>query len=284
MPDVAIAGARVSYDAGGRENGPPLLLSHALGTTRHLWDSLQPALSRHFRVVRYDTRGHGDSGSPAGEYSIEDLGLDALRVLDAAGVERAHVAGVSLGGLVAMWLATHAPSRVGRIVLANTAARISTREYWQDRTRLVRADGFSPIASTAPPRWFTESFCRSHPEIVTAFQDMLHGCSRDGYIGCCAALRDADLRADLTRISADTLVITGTFDPVCPPADARFLRDQIPRAKYLELDAAHFANVEKAAEFGEGIVTFLEGSSGSPGSAGSTGSTGSSGSAGTHQS
>jgi 3-oxoadipate enol-lactonase len=259
MPDVAIAGARLSYDVRGREDAPPLLLSHALGTTRHLWDSLQPALSRHFRVVRYDTRGHGNSGSPAGEYSIDDLGQDALRVLDAAGVERAHAAGVSLGGLIAMWLAIHAPSRVGRIVLANTAAHISTGEYWQDRARLVRTDGFSPIASTSPPRWFKESFCDSHPEIVTAFQDMLHGCSRDGYIGCCAALRDADLRDDLTRISADTLVITGTFDPVCPPADARFLRDHIPGAKYLELDAAHFANVEKAAEFGEMVIEFLKG-------------------------
>jgi 3-oxoadipate enol-lactonase len=169
------------------------------------------------------------------------------------------VAGVSLGGLVAMWLAIHAPARVGRIVLANTAARIGTREYWQERARQVRADGFAAIASTAPPRWFTERFCRSHPGIVTTFQAMLLGCSRDGYIGCCAALRDADLRDDLSRIAAGTLVVTGTFDPVCPPADAQFLRDNIPGARYLELDAAHFANVERAGEFGEIVGKFLGG-------------------------
>jgi 3-oxoadipate enol-lactonase len=263
VPDAAIAGARLSYDTGGREDGPPLLLSHALGTNRRLWDAVQPVLSRDFRVVRYDTRGHGDSGSPAGQYSIDDLGQDALRVLDAAGIERAHVAGVSLGGLVAMWLAVHAPSRVGRIVLANTAARIGSREHWQERARQVRTDGLSAIASTAPPRWFTERFCLSHPEIVMACQDMLLACSLDGYIGCCAALRDADLRDDLARISAETLVVTGTFDPVCPPADARFLQDHIAGAYYLELDAAHFANVEQAEEFARTVVMFLNGTLGS---------------------
>jgi 3-oxoadipate enol-lactonase len=259
MPDVIVQGARLLYDVEGPEDAPVLLLSHALGTNWRLWDAQQAAFTARFRVVRYDTRGHGDSGAPAGEYSVADLGSDVLWILDAVGADRAHVAGVSLGGLTALWLAIHAPARIGKIVVANTAGRIGTREHWQGRIDQVRANGFSDIAAAAPPRWFTQRFCTSHPDVVASYQAMLKACDPSGYDGCCAALRDADERPGLARIAAPALVIAGTFDPVCPPSDARFLCEHIPGARYLELDAAHYSNVERPGEFTAATLEFLGG-------------------------
>jgi 3-oxoadipate enol-lactonase len=237
MPDEIVQGARLLYDVEGPEDAPVLLLSHALGTNRRLWDAQQAAFTARFRVVRYDTRGHGDSGAPTGEYSVAELGSDVLRILDSVGADRAHVAGVSLGGLTALWLAIHAPARIGKIVVANTAGRIGTREHWQGRIDQVRANGFSDIAAAAPPRWFTQSFCTSHPDVVASYQAMLKACDPSGYNGCCAALRDADERWP-ARIAASALAI----------ADARPGLSAIRRAASLraywapvsELDAAHY--------------------------------------------
>lgn len=259
MPDVVVQGARLSYDVAGPEDGTVLLLSHALGTSRELFDDQLSAFTDRFRVIRHDIRGHGKSGSPAGEYAIAELGSDVLRILDDAGVERAHVVGVSLGGLTTLWLAIHAPARIGNIVLANTAGRIGSRAHWQARIDQVRANGFPAIAAAAPARWFTPGFVTSRPETVAAYQAMLNACDPDGYNGCCAALRDADVRPDLSRIAAPALVVTGISDPVCPVADAVYLRDHIPGARYLELDAAHYSNVERASEFTKATSEFLGG-------------------------
>jgi len=259
MPEVMVQGARLSYDTAGPEHAPVLMLSHALGTSRELFDDQFAAFSDRFRVIRHDMRGHGKSGSPAGEYAIAELGSDVLRILDEVGAERAHVVGVSLGGLTTMWLAIHAPARIGKIVLANTAGRVGSREHWQARIDQVRANGFAAIAEAAPARWFTPRFVAGRPETVAAYQAMLSACDREGYSGCCAALRDADVRPDLARITAPTLIVTGISDPVCPPSDAAYLRERIRGAGYLELDAAHYSNVERAGEFTEATLQFLGG-------------------------
>jgi 3-oxoadipate enol-lactonase len=190
---------------------------------------------------------------------LKDLGEDAVRVLDAAGARRAHVCGSSLGGLTAMWLGLHAPTRVGRLILANTAARLGTVDSWQQRIDLVRAQGLSQLADTAPGRWFTEAFRANTAKAadIGAAKAMLLSCSPDGYIGCCAALRDADLRADIARIATPVLAINGSDDPVTPPAEGRFLRDRIPQAQFLELAASHFSNVELADAFNDAVLRFL---------------------------
>lgn len=257
MADVRISGGRLACWIEGAVDRPTVLLSNALGTSAAFWDRQMPALLDRFRVIRYDVRGHGASSAPPGEYTIDDLGRDALAVLDQAGAARAHVCGLSLGGLTAIWLALHAADRVDRIVLANTAARIASAAFWQERIDLIKAQGVAPVAGSAPARWFTEAYARQHLDVIAFCRSMVLGCSAPGYAACAAALRDADLRQDLGRVRTPALVITGRHDPVTPPADGAAVAAGIPGARHVDLDAAHFANIERAAEFNSAITEFL---------------------------
>lgn len=257
MAEIWSAGARIKYWVDGPADAPALLLAHALGTASALWDPQLPSLVERFRVIRYDARGHGDSSAPDGEYTIDQLGYDALSVLDAAGVKRAHVCGLSLGGLTAIWMGLNAPARVHRLVLANTAARIASAEFWQARIDLIRAEGLASVAAGAPVRWFTEPYRLQHPDQPAKFQQLVLECSPAGYASCAAALRDTDLRPSLPWLDAPSLVITGTHDPVTPPSDAEALVAGIPGAKARVLDAAHFSNVERAADFTDAMIAFL---------------------------
>jgi 3-oxoadipate enol-lactonase len=257
MPEIPISGGRISYGVQGDASNPPLLLAHALGTTRGLWHLQLPTLARHFRLVTYDTRGHGASSAPPGDYTVEQLGRDALAVMDAVGADHAVVCGLSLGGLTAIWLAQHAPERVDAMILANTAARIGTPQFWQDRIDLIRRDGLGPVAETGPERWFTEPFRRTHPDEVARCRKMLLACSPGGYAACAAALRDADLRPALRAIATPALVIAGRVDPVTTTADAGVLARGIAGAQAIELAASHFSNVEQADQFTNAVVAFV---------------------------
>jgi 3-oxoadipate enol-lactonase len=257
LSEIDVDGCRLVYASSGAPGAPVLLLSHPLGATADLWAPQLNPFSDVFRVIRYDTRGHGRSGAPAGEYTIDRLGRDALAVLDAAGAERAHVCGLSLGGLTAMWLGLNAPHRIGRLVLASTAARIGTPDRWSERVRQVQAGGMDPIADAAMPRWFTADFRRREPETVARHRAMVAACSPVGYSGGCAALRDTDLRDAIARIAAPTLVVSGTADPVTPPSDGIEMREKIPGARMVTFDTAHLPNVEQAARFSEVVEEFL---------------------------
>jgi 3-oxoadipate enol-lactonase len=259
MSETTGAGCRLFYTVDGPADAPVLLLSNAVGSTSALWDAQMPAFTRDFRVVRYHTRGHPQSELVSGAYTLRDLGEDAVRVLDAVGATRAHVCGSSLGGLTAMWLGLHASARVDRLVFANTAARIGSAESWQQRIDLVRAQGLSSLVETAPTRWFTDSYRANsaNADTIAAAQAMLASCSPEGYIACCAALRDADLRDDIANIAAPVLVINGTDDPSTPPANGHLVRDRIPDAVFLELPASHFSNIEVADRFNDAVLQFL---------------------------
>jgi 3-oxoadipate enol-lactonase len=257
MPDIEIDGARIWYSVVGPENAPAVLLLHSLGTTHELWDAQMPALQNAFRVVRYDLRGHGHSTAPPGDYRIDQLGRDALAVLDAAGVQRAAVCGISIGGLTSIWLGQQASSRVRRLVLANTAARIGSRESWSERIRAVREGGMDEGARLAMPRWFSNEFLESQPAIAARFREIVSSCPLESYVGACAALRDADLRRDLHRIMAPTLVISGSKDPSTTVSDAVYLRDNIPEADLEVLSASHLSNVERPDEFSSLLLDFL---------------------------
>jgi len=254
---VEAQGARIHYRIDGPDNGPPVLLSNALGTTLDMWSAQVEQLQSRFRLIRYDTRGHGRSSSPGGEYSLEELGEDAMHVLDAAGVEDAHMCGLSLGGLTAMWLAVFQPLRVRALVVADTAARIGTTERWIERAEKARVEGMSAIADLTMNNWFTAAYREREPATVARFQRMVAACNPDGYIGCCSALRDADVRDVITRVRASTLVIAGNHDPSTPVADAELIVDRIPDATLLTFDAAHLANVEAAESFTRHLETFL---------------------------
>jgi 3-oxoadipate enol-lactonase len=257
MPELAVEGGRIDYTVEGPPSAPVLLLSNALGTTRDLWRDQVATLARSFRLVRYDTRGHGASSPSPGEYSIDLLGRDAIALLDAIGADRADVGGLSLGGLTAMWIGLHAPNRVRGLVLANTAARIGTREYWQQRIEEVMTNGLRNVAASGPERWFTPTFRQARPDAVSMFQATLTRSSPDGYASCAAALRDADLRESLYRITAPALVIAGELDPVTPPADADVLCAHLPLATRVDLPVAHLSNVEAAEAFTRAMLDFL---------------------------
>jgi 3-oxoadipate enol-lactonase len=257
MLHVLRDGCRLSYSLDGNPQAPALMFSNSLGTTYELWEPQVARLSSAFRVIRYDTRGHGDSDAPKGTYTIEMLGLDALAILDAAGAPRAHVCGLSLGGLTAMWLGIHAPDRVESLILASTAARICDALFWQERIELVKSSGIRPLAEASMGRWFTDAFRSAHPDIVARHRRMLESSPAEGYASCCAALRDTDLRGEIGGIAAPTLVIAGRHDPVTPPAGADAIRTRIRDARLTELDAAHLANVEQADEFNERVLAFI---------------------------
>jgi len=241
----------------GSPTSPPLLLISSLGATRDtLWSRQVPFLSRSFRVITYDPRGHGESPVLPGEYSLDDLGRDAIGVLDAVGVAEAHVCGVSLGGITAMWLGIHAPRRVRSLVVANTAARIGSLQSWGDRIALVREQGLAGVAEQAMPRWFSDSFRASEPETIERFRTMVASISPAGYLGCCAALRDADLRDAIAGITRPTLAIAGAQDMLTPPEALAFVHEQVTGSTLVTLDCSHLSNVEKSDEFNDAVSRF----------------------------
>lgn len=251
-------GCRIAFDVSGPAAGSGLVLLHALGLDRTLWDDLTPTLARSHRVVRLDFRGHGRSETPAAAWTVDRLGRDVIAVMDAAGLERAHVAGVSLGGLVTLWLGIHAPDRVLSLVPANTAARIGTAESWRDRIDTVAAHGLEPIALAAPPRWFTPSFIAGAPARVAACTTTLRATSVAGYLHTCALLRDTDLRQEVGAIRGVAAVIGGTADVATPPADAEWIAATVPGASLHLLPAGHLSNVERPAEFLAAMQTALD--------------------------
>ena len=246
---VGTGSARLHYRVDGPEDAPAVLLINSLGTTLDLWSAQVEAWSPRCRVIRYDTRGHGQSGVPAGEYSLHDLGHDAIRILNAVGVESAHVCGISLGGLTAMWLGVHHPERVRTLVIANTAARVGTAERWVDRIAKVRNEGMTAVANMMMPAWFSPAFRERDPAMVARFHQTVASTSPDGYIGCCAALRDADLRDEIGRIRTPALVIAGDQDTSTTVADAEAISSAIRGSTLLTLTAAHLTNVECAESF-----------------------------------
>jgi 3-oxoadipate enol-lactonase len=257
MKYVERSGCRLAYDIGGNPHGPVLLFSNSLGTTHALWQPQVEALSSSFRIIRYDTRGHGESNATTGPYTIDSLGLDAVAILDAAGVRRAHVCGLSLGGLTAMWLGVHRPERVHSLILSSTAARIGNRMMWEERIAQVRASGVASLADAAMARWFSAAFRASHPDVVSLYHRMLADTPAEGYAACCAAIRDADLRDQIIAIGVPALVIAGHHDPVTPPKDAEDICSRIRGARVSLLDAAHIANVERAEAFNDLVSGFI---------------------------
>jgi 3-oxoadipate enol-lactonase len=256
---VEVGDLRVHYSAGGPEPAPALVFSNSLGADLSMWDPQAAALEDRFRVLRYDTRGHGRTAVTPGPYTIERLARDVVGLLDALGIGRAHFCGLSMGGKIGMWLGVHAPDRIGKLVLCNTAASIGTAERWNARIRDVREHGMKGIAAAVIERWFTPPFRERSPELAAKARAMVERTPPEGYVACCAAIRDADQRGEVPGIRAPTLVIAGRHDPATPPADGRALSDAISGARYVELEASHLSNVEAAGAFTAELTAFLSG-------------------------
>jgi len=248
---------RIHYEWSGHGDAPVVMLSSSLGTDLGMWEPQMPALRERFRVLRYDMRGHGASDVPAGPYALDRLGRDALALLDHLEIGRAHFCGLSLGGMIGMWLAARHPDRIGRLALCNTSARMGTVESWNDRMAKVEQGGMAAITPAVLARWFMPRTHEDHPATVEAIRLMLLGNPPEGYAACCAAIRDADLRETLAGIAAPALVVAGTHDLAAPPEDGRLIASAIPGAAYIELDAAHLSNQEAPEAFTSQVVEFL---------------------------
>lgn len=252
-----IDGCRIAWRFDGREDAPVLMLSNSLGTTMDMWAPQMAAWTQRFRVLRYDSRGHGASDSPPGAYSIDRLGRDAIELLDALGLEHVHFCGLSKGGMVGQWLAARAPDRLDRLVLANTAAYMAPPSGWQARIEGILRDGMAPLAEASIARWFTPEFPVRAPEAVEPIRAMLLANNPAGYAGCCAAIRDMDQRPMASLNPVSTLVIAGALDPSTSVADGEFLATSAHQGELAILSAAHLSNVECPAVFADAVVAFL---------------------------
>jgi len=238
----------VSYTVDGAADAPVVVLSNSLGAARGMWDPQVPALAERYRVVTYDTRGHGESPAPRGPYALDDLVDDLVALLDEVGAERAHVAGLSLGGMTAMRLALREPQRVDRLALLCTSAKPDATPFLE-RAAAVRTGGTAPLAPTVASRWVTPAYAAEHPDLVARLEAMIAGSDDEGYAACCEVVAGVDLLGDLPRISAPTLVVSGREDPALPPEHQELIAEAIPGAELLTVSpAAHLANLEATLE------------------------------------
>jgi 3-oxoadipate enol-lactonase len=258
MPFAELSKVRTYYVVDGQEDLPVLLFANSLGTNSDMWAWQVPLLSRHFRVIRYDKRGHGLSSVPAGEYSYEALADDALELLAFLGVAKAHVCGTSIGGLIAMSMALKRPDMVGKLVVTNTAAYIGPPQAWADRIAAVMSQGLHVMGEgLVRGRWLSPGFQETQPGSTQLLIDMLKRTPDAGYARTCAALRDGDLREHISRITAPTLVVSGRQDRATTTEQALDLVRAIPDARHLEVNAAHFSNWEQPAPFTTAVRDFL---------------------------
>jgi len=257
MEKIEVAGRRFNVAVDGPEGAPPLMLSNSLATNLGMWDPQMPALTAHFRVIRYDHRGHGGSDVPQGPYSFAGLAEDAVGLLDALGIEKAHWCGLSMGGMTGMRMLTHHADRIGRAVLANTAAYMGPADMWDTRAATARAQGMSVIAGPTLERWFTPEFRESDPQAVGRVREMIHATPAQGYAACCEAIRDMDQRESIRAIDAPVLVVIGSRDPSTTIEHGELIRAAIPGAQAVTLDAAHLSNIEREAEFTKAVLDFL---------------------------
>ncbi|PZU57642.1 MAG: 3-oxoadipate enol-lactonase [Sphingobium sp.] len=250
-------GCPIAYRFDGPADAPVLLLSNSLGTTMAMWEPQMAAFTSRFRVLRYDSRGHGASAVPAGAYSMDRLGRDAVELLDGLGLDRVDFCGLSKGGMVGQWLGIRAGDRVRRLILANTSSFMGPARAWDDRIGLVLSEGMAPLAQASVARWFTQAFQDNAPDAITPISAMLGSIDPIGYAGCCAAIRDMDMRRVVTLVERPVLVIGGALDPSTPPPHSEALVRAISGSELTMLDAAHLSNVEQPDVFAKACLDFL---------------------------
>ncbi len=257
MPYAGVGELCVHYELTGAEDAPVLAFSNSLGTDLSMWDPQCGAMAKRFRILRYDMRGQGESSVLAGECSIEQLARDFLGLLDVLGVERVNFCGLSMGGMIGMWLGVNAHERLDALVLCNTAARIGTKEMWNGRIASVRQGGMKSVSTAVIERWFTAEFRAASPLLVDRARTMLEASPVEGYAACCVAIRDMNQTDSIETIRARTLVVAGREDGVTPTHEGRFLVERIPGSQYAELNAAHLSTIEQPDEFTSALSGFL---------------------------
>lgn len=250
-------GCRFNVALDGPVDAPGLVLSNSLGASLDMWRPQVAAFARHFRVLRYDTRGHGRSGVTPGPYTIGQLAADVLRLVDAARLERVSFCGLSLGGATGLWLAAHAAGRFERFVFCNTVPWLGPAEALRSRAAAVRRDGLGGLVDATMDRWFTPDFRVRDPQAVADIRAAFLATPVEGYAACCEALAGFDERASLPTIRSPVLVVAGTDDPAPPLAAARDYAAKIAGARFVELPTAHLSNLGAVARFNAEVLRFL---------------------------
>jgi len=258
MPMIkADDGCPIYVEVEGDDDAPALMLSNSLGTNLHMWDEQAGDFAEHFRLIRYDRRGHGQSGVPKGPYSFDRFGRDILAVLDALEVDKVNWCGLSMGGMDGQWLGANAPDRVEKLVLANTNFYYADKTGWVDRIKFVREKGLKELVGPNMERWFTKGFRERAPQVMGRMTNMFTATDPKGYVACVEAIRDMDFRASNPNVTAPTLVIVGKQDPATPPSAGEAIANAIKGAELVALDAAHISNIEQPKAFADAVLDFL---------------------------
>jgi 3-oxoadipate enol-lactonase len=263
MSEAPAAPVPLAASLHGPPGAPVLVLGNSLGTSSSLWQRQLPALGGHFRLLRYEHRGHGPAGgefspAPDGPYSIGELAADVLALLDRFGIERALYCGVSLGGMLGIWLAAAAPERIAGLALCCTSAYLPPAQMWAERAAAVRADGMASIAGPVVSRWFTPAFAAAEPAVPESFEAGLAAIRPNGYAGCCEAIAAMDLRRQLPAVRVPTLVIAAEQDPATPPWHGAVIAAAAADARLKVIrGASHLANVSNSAEVSAALVQHL---------------------------
>jgi len=258
MPTIqADGGCPIHVEIEGPANAPVLMLSNSLGTNLHMWDDQVQPWTQHFRLLRYDRRGHGQSGVPKGPYSMDQFGRDVIAILDALEIKTINWCGLSMGGMVGQWLGANAPERIDKLVLSNTSAYMADKEIWNGRIKFVQEKGLEAMVGANMERWFTAEFRARAPQTLERMRQMFVATNPAGYIACGEAIRDMDFRESNTRITKPTLIIIGRHDPATTPAAGEAIHSQIKGSEVAILDTAHIANLEAPQKYAETVTEFL---------------------------
>jgi 3-oxoadipate enol-lactonase len=250
-------GSNIHYEVDGSANAPVLMMCNSLGTDLHMWDSQAVELIKHFRLVRYDRRGHGKSTSSKTQGSMELLSHDALAVADAASIKNFNWCGLSMGGMVGQWIAANRPERISKMVISNTHYYYPDKTPWNDRIKIAQEQGTGALAQVQLARWFTPDFMKNQSAAVENVGKMFSATKVDGFVTCCQAGRDMDFREMSLKIKAPTLVIVGSQDKATPPEAGEAIHKMIPGSRLAAVDAAHLSNVEKPADYLKAMLDFL---------------------------
>lgn len=260
MPQsIQANGINMAYRFDGPESAPVVMLSNSLMSNHTMWDPQMSVLTEAFRVLRYDTRGHGASDAPPGPYTIQLLAEDAVALLDALGIDKVHFAGLSMGGMIGQFLGAHYPERISSLLLCDTASEMPTLEMWNDRISTAQSQGITGLLDGTLKRWFTAPFLTNDKAAVEKVAEMIRTTGVQGYVGCASAVRDMSQTAILSRITAPTIIIVGESDPACTVEQSRVLEAHIDGAQLVILgEASHLSNIEQTEAFNAAMMTFLK--------------------------
>jgi len=257
MPFISTNDIRIHYTWDGPEDAPVLVLANSIATDLTLWDDVVAGLAQSFRVLRYDTRGHGQSDVTKGPYTLDLLGRDLLGLLDGLQLSTVDLCGLSLGAMTGTWLAAHHAERVRKLVLCNTAAWLGPAEAWEGRIAAARDKGMEVMRPAVLGRWLSPAFCAANEAKVERLLHMVMGTPLEGYLGACAVLQHVDLRETVRSIGVPTLIVCGAEDVATPPSESHFIADRISRATCLELPGGHQSNVEQPERLAAALKAFL---------------------------